>query len=344
MIGGISVETEEVKKIILNFTLEAQKQLTTNFQKKKKRVIVIAGPTCCGKSALAMNLAQEMDGEIISADSMQVYRGMDIGTAKANPEERLQIPHHLIDIRSINENFNVVDFYYEARQACQKVLEQGNTPIVAGGSGFYLHALLYGPPSGPPSVPELRKSLEEEMEKVGPDFLYYKLVQQDPQYAKTITKNDKQKIIRALEIMALTNKKVSKLSWKGRRRPLNYDFRCWFLHRPREKLYDRIDVRCDEMLAKGFLEEVRRLEQEGFRANHSACQAIGYRQALDFLQTPQSENDYENFVRTFKQATRNYAKRQMTWFKKEPLFRWLDVDMHDPETVFDMIRKDYELL
>ncbi|WP_032125950.1 tRNA (adenosine(37)-N6)-dimethylallyltransferase MiaA [Candidatus Protochlamydia naegleriophila] len=344
MIGETSVETEEVKRIILNFALEVQKQIPSNFQKRKKRVIVISGPTCCGKSALAMNLAQAMDGEIISADSMQVYRRMDIGTAKATKEERLLVPHHLIDIRDIQDSFNVVDFYYEARQAIQRILDEGNVPIVAGGSGFYLHALLYGPPSGPPSVPELRKSLEEEIECVGSDVLYERLCQLDPQYAKTITKNDKQKIVRALEIIMLTNKKVSKLSWKGRRKPQNYDFRCWFLHRPKEKLYERIDRRCDKMLDEGFLEEVRRLDLEGIRQNSSASQAIGYRQALDYLLTEQSAAHYDQFVKSFKQATRHYAKRQFTWFRKEPLFRWLDVDMHDPEVVFDMIMKDYELL
>lgn len=344
MIGGISFETEEIKRIILDFAFQVQKQIPSNFQRNKKRVIVLAGPTCCGKSKLAMELAEAMDGEIISADSMQVYRGMDIGTAKATIEERLLIPHHLIDIRDIQESFNVVDFYYEARQACQQILDRGNVPIVAGGSGFYLHTLLYGPPSGPPSVPELRKSLEDEMEQLGSEALYARLAELDPQYAKSITKNDKQKIVRALEIMMLTNKKVSKLSWKGRRKPQNYDFHCWFLHRPKDKLYERIDKRCEKMLKEGFLEEVRRLEKEGLRENSSASQAIGYRQALDFLLTLQSETDYENFVKVFKQATRHYAKRQFTWFRKEPLFRWLDVDMHDPEVVFDIIKKDYEIL
>jgi tRNA dimethylallyltransferase len=341
---GVSLETEEVKRIILNFTLEVQKQIPASLQRKKKRVIVLSGPTSCGKSKLAMELARAMDGEIISADSMQVYRGMDIGTAKASKEERLLIPHHLIDIRDIQENFNVVDFYYEARQACQQVLDRGNVPIVAGGSGFYLHALLYGPPSGPPSIPELRRSLEEEIERLGPEALYARLAEFDPQYAKSITKNDKQKIVRALEIIMLTNKKVSKLSWKGRRKPQNYDFHCWFLHRPKAKLYERIDKRCEKMLKEGFIDEVMHLDQQGLRQNNSASQAIGYRQVLDFLLTSQTPADYENFVKTFKQATRNYAKRQFTWFRKEPLFRWLDVDMHDPEVVFDIIKKDYELL
>lgn len=219
--GGVAFETEVVKRLVLDYALEIQKQIPSNLLRKKKRIIVISGPTCCGKSALAMQLAQEMDGEIVSADSMQVYRGMDIGTAKPTQKERLLIPHHLIDIRDVTENFNVVDFYYEARHACRQILERGNIPIVAGGSGFYLHAFLYGPPSGPPSVPELRKSLEKEMEELGHETLFERLCSLDPQYAKTITKNDKQKIVRALEIIALTNKKVSKISWKGRRKPQN---------------------------------------------------------------------------------------------------------------------------
>ena len=203
---------------------------------------------------------------------------------------------------------------------------------------------MYGPPCGPPSIPEVRKALENEMEVLGADLLFQRLTELDPQYAHSITKNDKQKIIRALEIMTLTRKKVSEFQWKGRRKPQNYDFHCWFLHRPKDKLYERIDHRCERMLKEGFLDEVRRLEVNGLRENSSASQAIGYRQALDFLSTSQSPEEYALFVKKFKQATRQYAKRQCTWFRKEPLFRWLDVDLHDHEMVFDVIKKDYEIL
>jgi tRNA dimethylallyltransferase len=337
-----TIEKKELERIFCGFTIEAQKQLTSNFNKFKKKVIVIAGPTACGKSALAMALAEQNGGEIISADSMQVYRGMDIGTAKATKEEQLSIPHHLIDIRNLQDNFNVVDFYYEARHCCQKVQAHENIPLIVGGSGFYLHSLMFGPPSGPPSVPELRKALEEEAKRMGSEILYERLKQLDPQYANSITKNDQQKIIRALEIITLTGKKVSKLSWKGRRKPQNYEFLCWFLYRPREILYHRIEERCDRMIAAGLLDEVRELDKQGLRNNTSAAQAIGYRQALEFLDSNQSKEDYKKFVESFKQASRNYAKRQLTWFKKEPLFRWLDLDMHDPEVAMEMIRQDYE--
>lgn len=337
-----TLEKSEIERIFAGFTVEAQKQLTTKLNKPKKRVIVLAGPTAVGKSALGLSLAKIYGGEIISADSMQVYRGMDIGTAKPSLKEREEVPHHLIDIRDVNENFNVVDFYYEARHCCQLAINRESIPLVVGGSGFYLHSLLYGPPSGPPSVAELRKSLEDECLKLGSAALYARLQQVDPIYANTITKNDAQKIIRALEIVTLTGKKVSKLSWKGRRKPQNYDFRCWFLHRPREILYRRIDERCDMMLLEGLLDEVERLDKAGLRGNTSAAQAIGYRQALQFLDSKRSKEDYKHFVESFKQASRHYAKRQFTWFRKEPLFRWLDLDMHDPEVALDMIRQDYE--
>lgn len=337
-----TIEKEEIERIFLGFALEAQKQITSNLQKPKKKAIVISGPTASGKSAFALSLAEQIGGEIISADSMQVYRGMDIGTAKASKEDRERVPHHLLDIREITESFNVVDFYYEARHCCQQVLAREGIPIIVGGSGFYLHSLLYGPPSGPPSVPELRKALEDEIEKLGSDILYERLKGLDPQYASTITKNDKQKIVRALEILTLTGKKVSKLAWKGRRKSLNYNFRCWFLYRPKENLYKRIDDRCEKMLEDGFLEEVEKLDKLGLRTNSSASQAIGYRQALDFLQTKKTKADYRHFVDSFKQASRNYAKRQFTWFRREPIFRWLDLDLHDQEVAQEMIRQDYE--
>lgn len=341
MQSEVTIEKEEIKRIFLGLAVEAQK-IPAGLQKPKKKVILIAGPTGCGKSDLAMQLCQEMGAEIISGDSIQVYRGMDIGTAKPSAHDRELVNHHLIDIRDVTEPFNVVDFYYEARHCCQLIHGRENIPMVVGGSGFYLHSLLYGPPSGPPSVPELRKSLEHEIETLGSEILYQRLSELDPEYARTITKHDKQKIIRALEIINLTGKKVSKLSWKGRYKPLNYDFRCWFLHRPKEILYQRIEKRCEKMIHEGFIEEVEKLVQAGIRSNSSACQAIGYRQALDFLESPRSKEDFKIFMDTFKQASRNYAKRQFTWFRREPLFRWVDLELHDPEVVMDIIKQDFE--
>lgn len=333
-----------IEKIYLGFAVEVQKQMSGEIYLPKKRVIVLAGPTAVGKSAFAMQLAKEIGGEIVSADSMQVYRGMDIGTAKVSLEERLEVPHHLIDIRNINEPFNVVDFAFEARQECKKILDRGAVPIVVGGSGFYIHSFIYGPPGGPPPVQELRASLLKEMENLGPDVLYERLRKIDPKYASTITKFDRQKIIRGLEIITLSGDLVSRNIWRGQKNPQTFDYRCWFLHRPKQVLHDRINVRCEEMVKCGFIEEVKKLEKEGLRENSSAAQSIGYRQALEFLLTNQTEADMQKFLADFKQASRKYVKRQFTWFRKEPLFRWLDLDLHDRELSIDMIRQDYEIV
>lgn len=335
-----SVGEKPIQKVISQFLY--QMQYTFSVQQRRPRVIVLAGATGTGKSALAMQIAREYGAEIVSADSMQVYRGMDIGTAKPSLDEQQEIPHHMIDIRDVRERFNVVDFYYQARLACQQVHERGKIPIVVGGSGFYLHALIYGPPSGPPSLPELREALQSEIETLGADALYERLQALDPAYAATITKHDKQKIVRGLEIMALTNVRVSELSWKEKRRPQNFDFRCWFLYRPKEELYALIEQRCDAMLQAGLVDEVRQLLPQGLEENSSAVQAIGYRQVLEFLRTPCSQSDYKKFVHDFKQATRQYAKRQYTWFRnKETLFRWVDVTQVSRSELIDRIMQDY---
>jgi tRNA dimethylallyltransferase len=309
----------------------------------KKRVIVIAGPTASGKTRLSLELARIMGGEIISADSMQVYKGMDIGTAKVVKGDRLAIPHHLIDICDLSESFNVVNFYESAKVICQEIIGRGHVPIVVGGTGFYLHALLYGPPEGPPSVPEIRKHLEEDMEKFGTEALYEKLQKLDPEYAATIGCRDRHKIIRSLEIISLTGKRVSDFpKARGGGHPLEFDFRCWFIYFPMEILYPRIEMRCDEMIAKGFIEEVEQLSQKGLRENRSASQAIGYRQCLEFLDSPRTDEDWEHFVWAFKQASRRYAKRQFTWFKKKSLFRFLDIDVHGYQKILELIIQDYE--
>jgi tRNA dimethylallyltransferase len=339
---SIIYKEDQIEQIFLSTIREQEQKIPPEVNLRRKRAIILAGPTGTGKSAMAMMMAQAMGGEIISADSMQVYRGMDIGTAKPSKAEQELIPHHLIDIRNVTESFNVVDFYYQAKHICQQIHARDNVPIFVGGSGFYVHSLIYGPPSGPPSVPDLRKDLEESMDKLGPDFMYEKLKKMDPQYAATITKHDRHKIVRALEIISLTGKRVSKYTWKNRKHSPNIDFRCWFLHRPRANLYHRIEKRCDKMIEAGLIDEVRRLDQEGIRKNSTASQAIGYRQTLQYLDSPQTKDDYRYYVDEFKKATRHYAKRQFTWFRREPLFRWIDLDLHDPETAMEIIMQDYE--
>lgn len=339
--SGLTFEDKELQILLTHFALPQKQKLIP--RSKKKKIIVIAGPTAVGKSKLALSIAKAIGGEIISADSMQVYRGMDIGTAKTPLAEREKIPHHLIDSRDLDETFNVVEYYQESCQAIKEVLDKGAVPIVVGGTGFYIHSMIYGPPSGPPSDPKLRKILEGEMESKGTQILYDKLKELDPGYATSITQNDRHKIVRALEIISLTQCRVSDLPPVSSENADTYDFRCWFVHMSKESLYPRIEMRCDKMIADGFVDEVKRLEKEGLSKNATASQAIGYRQCLEYLSSPQSQEDWDRFIQTFKQASRRYAKRQFTWFRKEPLFRWLDIDQVPIEKAAEMIIQDYEL-
>lgn len=338
--SGIVFEDQEVKKYLAHFNIPLKEKIPP--KAKKKKIIVIAGPTSVGKTKRSLIIAHAIGGEIISADSMQVYRGMDIGTAKVSKEDRARIPHHLIDIREIGERFNVMDFYQEANKAIHEILAKEHVPIIVGGTGFYIHCLIYGPPQGPPSAQDVRNKLEEEMKKYGIGAMYEKLQQLDPEYANTITQSDKQKIIRALEIISLTKQKVSQIPISTEKRE-DYDFRCWFLYMPKEILYPKIEMRCDEMIASGLIHEVEELEKKDLRQNHSASQAIGYRQCLHYLSSQKSQADYDAFVAAFKQASRRYAKRQFTWFRREPFFRWLNVDEHSLENSVEMIIQDYEL-
>jgi tRNA dimethylallyltransferase len=294
-----------------------------------------------GKTQLSLLIARALGGEVISMDSMQVYRGMDIGTAKPSRSEREAIVHHLIDSRDLDETFNVVESTQEGYSAIKEILDKGAVPLVVGGTGFYIHSLIYGPPQGPPANLQIRSRLESEMDLLGTEMLYARVKELDPVYAASITSNDKQKIIRALEIMAISSKKVSDLPLAPARE--NYDFRCWFLYASKEALYPRIEMRCDEMLASGLVDEVTRLSQEGLRGNSTASQAIGYRQCLEYLDSAKTQEDWDRFVSMFKQASRRYAKRQFTWFRKEPLFRWLNRDALSVEQVAEMIIQDYEL-
>ncbi|MEN9655000.1 MAG: tRNA dimethylallyltransferase [Chlamydiota bacterium] len=321
----------------LNPLLEA-----TKTGRRKKRVLVIAGPTASGKTELSIALSQVVGGEVISADSMQVYRGMDIGTAKPTPEQRLLIAHHMIDVCDLHESFNVAEFYGRTQESLRSIVLRDNVPIVVGGSGFYIHTLLYGAPAGPPSDPDVRKQLEKQMHDMGPEALYQRLQQLDPEYASTLSTRDRHKIIRALEIIALSELPVSHFQKAKEPEESLYDYRCWFLYYPRERLYARIDSRCDEMIRKGFLDEVKELETKGLRGNGSASQAIGYRQALAFLDSDQTDDNYITFVTHFKRATRQFAKRQFTWFRKEPLFRWLNIEEHSPDRLKELILQDFE--
>jgi tRNA dimethylallyltransferase len=332
--------TKDIDQLVKDL-YQPLKEKNPKYQKKKK-VIVIAGPTAVGKTDLSIEIAKILNGEIISADSMQVYKNMDIGTAKATLSQRNEIKHHLIDIQDVSEPFNVSDYYREAHKALRNIFILNKTPMVVGGSGFYLHALLYGPPLGPPSDIKIREDLEDKMKKMGREFMYERLQMIDPKYAQTITEMDKQKIIRALEIITITQKKVSDIPKPQIIKSNLYDYRNWFLYYPKEILYKKVDQRCDEMIEMGLIEEVKKLLKENLLKNSSASQAIGYRQTIDYLNSKKTKDDYLKFVLEFKKASRKYVKRQFTWFRKEPFFRWINLNEMPLEKAKEFILQDYE--
>lgn len=308
----------------------------------RNKVILLAGPTGVGKTAVSLQLAEYLDVEVISADSMQVYKGMDIGTAKANPVQREEVRHHLIDIRDITDPYNVAEFYEEAHRAILDILQRNAVPVVVGGTGFYLHALIYGPPQGPPSDPKVRQKIEKDYDNFGIEPLYEKMKMLDPNYASTITRNDVHKILRALEIMEMTGKPVSSFPWKGKQPNPYFDFHAYFLTLPKDRLYPLLSKRCDEMLQAGFLDEVVKLEEMGIRKNRSATQAIGYKQALEYLSSQKTPDDYDTFVKEFKKATHSLVKKQITWFRREKMFHWIDLSKHQSHEVAEMIANDYK--
>lgn len=337
---SIFYNTDNIEDQVAELYLPLRKK--NQNEKAKKKVIVIAGPTGVGKTDLSIEIAQVLGGEIISADSMQVYIDMDIGTAKASEEQQKKVEHHLLDIKEITDSFNVSDFYRKAHRACRQILLKGKVPMVVGGSGFYIHSFLYGPPLGPPSNPEIRKKLEEQLDKMGMDFLFERLQMLDPEYAKTITHKDKHKIIRALEIMSISKQKVSEIPKPDVEQKPLYNFRLWFLAQPKEDIYEKVNIRCDEMIEKGFIEEVKKLKDKGLESNYSASQAIGYRQCLKYLNSNQTLDDRLSFIDEFKKASKKYIKRQFTWFKKEPNFRYLNLKEIGLEKAKEYILQDYE--
>lgn len=287
-------------------------------------LIILSGPTAVGKSSLAVELAQKLNGEVISADSMQVYRGMDIGTAKIKQDEMQGIPHHLIDVCDLSALFNVVSFVQEAKKAIQTVRQKERVPILVGGTGFYIHALLYGEPEGPPADFSLRKELEKRWDNGESERIKEQLKEIDPEYFKTISSGDRRKMIRGLEIYESTNKPPS--FFKGFQRDQQMqDSNClpFFLHMERPNLYERINLRVEQMVEEGLIDEVSRLIPKGLKKNLTASQAIGYRQVLQYFSghfTTEEELTIE-----IQKVTRRYAKRQMTWFRSDPNFSWVEV-------------------
>lgn len=292
----------------------------------RPRVIAIVGPTAVGKTALSVELAKRLNGEIISCDSMQIYRTMDIGTAKATPEERCGILHHLIDIKNPDEDFSCADYAILAKKAINDIGARGKIPIFCGGTGLYLDSVLEIP-SFADTVRDdpYRAEMEAYATEHGADALHELLSSVDPESAEAIHKNNIKRVIRALEIHHLTGKKKSELDALSKEQNPPYDATVFFLTcRDKELLYSRIEKRVDIMLDMGLLDECRSLYERGMLSNGScASAAIGYKELLPYLE---GRDSLENCIAQLKLSTRHYAKRQITWFKKKSSYHTIYVD------------------
>jgi tRNA dimethylallyltransferase len=294
-------------------------------------VLVLFGPTASGKTDLLLRHFGRGDSpkaEIVSADSMQVYRGMDIGTAKPSPEERLQLPHHLIDIRNPDEQFTAGDFVRLAREAIDDIAGRGNIPIVSGGTGFYLRNLVLGLPEAPPSNQAIRDALKLELKEKGAAALMEELARFDPVSAGKIHLNDEYRLLRALEVQRLCGRPLSSFSMSTGDGAPEYDFRIIGLYRPREELYRRINERCAAMFSQGLPEEVQKLYDSGYTPRDPGLRAIGYREF--FVEDPLASgvfrlsNDIAGVQALVAMNSRRYAKRQITFFSSLPGAQWIN--------------------
>ncbi len=290
----------------------------------KNPLVIIAGPTASGKSSLSVGLAKKLDGEIISADSMQVYKNMDIGSAKISLEEMESVPHHMIDIIEPVEDYNVTLFKEKAKECAAQITERGHLPIIVGGTGFYIQALLYDIDFKEEDADRsYRKELEEEAKKNGNESLYKRLVEIDSASAQKIHPNNTKRLIRALEYFHLTGEPISGHNELMRRKDSPYSFCYFVLYKDREKLYENIEKRVDGMMEQGFLQEVEALKKSGVTRRMTSMQGLGYRELYDYLE---GKYPLEEALRLIKRNTRHFAKRQLTWFKRERDVIWVNKD------------------
>lgn len=306
----------------------------------KQPLIILTGPTASGKTTLSVALAKRIGGEIISADSMQVYRHMDVGSAKVTKEEMEGIPHYLIDVLDPEDSFDVVRFQEMAKEAMGRIRDHGHIPIVAGGTGFYIQALLndidFTENDGDM---EYRHELELLAENEGPKVLHALLRRVDPESADTIHANNTKRVIRALEFYKKTGKKISEHNQEERKKSSPYLFAYYVLNMDRSLLYERIDRRVDLMMENGLIDEVRRLKDRGCTRNMVSMQGLGYKEILDHLN---GEISLEEAVYILKRDTRHFAKRQLTWFKREKEVTWIDQEefSFDRERILEWMIQD----
>lgn len=302
---------------------------------KKKPLIILTGPTAVGKTKASIGLAKAVDGEIISADSMQVYQHMDIGSAKIKPEEMEGIPHHLIDVLEPDDEFHVVKFQQLAKKAMREIWERGHIPIVTGGTGFYIQALLYDIDFDENEKEDAcRKELEAYAKEHGAEALHEKLAFVDPASAEMIHPNNIKRVIRALEFYEQTGKRISEHNETQRQRESPYAFAYFVLTDDRAHLYERINRRVDQMIEEGLVNEVQALKDKGYTKQLVSMQGLGYKEILDYLD---GNCTLEEAIYTIKRDTRHFAKRQLTWFKRERDVIWINKQSfgYDAEQILD---------
>ncbi len=287
----------------------------------KPKVVIIGGPTGSGKSHVALKLAEALDGEIVNADSMQVYKYMDIGTAKPTKEERQKVPHHLLDVVEPDEPFNAALYRELALPVIRDIEERGKTCFVVGGTGLYIKVLLGGLFSCPPSDPELRRSLWEECQGLGPERLHKRLAAIDPESASKIHPRDRMRITRALEVYELTKKRPSELAGGHEFKEKSLDALKLCLSLPRDVLYEKINRRAEEMVKSGLVEETKGLIEMGYSPGLKPMKAIGYKHMASYIM---GEAPLEEALTRMKRDTRRYAKRQLTWFRGDREYHWFD--------------------
>ncbi len=306
------------------------------------KLVILTGPTAVGKTQLSISLAKEIGGEIISTDSMQVYKKMDIGTDKISPEQMQGVPHHLIDVLEPTENFNVKRFQEMALSAMEQIYERGHVPILVGGTGFYIQAVLYGIDfTETDDDPSIRLELEEQARRIGPVQMHNKLKEIDPEAAAAIPAGNQKRVIRALEYYAKTGKKISQHNKEQHEKISPYSFHYFVLTDERPILYERINKRVDQMVERGLVKEVEMLLQQGVTPDMTSMQGLGYREAIGYLQ---GSYDLERMKELIKQNTRHFAKRQLTWFRREQQVEWIDKSLYHRNNVevLQEIMKRYE--
>ena len=293
----------------------------------KRPLIILTGPTAVGKTKASIGLAKALNGEIISADSMQVYKYMDIGSAKIRPDEMQGITHYLIDELEPDEEFHVVKFQQMAKEAMEAIYAKGKIPIVVGGTGFYIQALLYDIDFTESNEDTAyRQELEQLANEKGAEHLHEMLRKVDPVSADTIHANNVKRVIRALEFYHQTGEKISEHNEQERAKNSPYDFCYFVLNDDREKLYERINLRIDQMLEEGLIDEVKALKDKGYTRDMVSMQGLGYKEILDYLN---DECTLEEAIYILKRDTRHFAKRQLTWFRRERDVIWIEKPSYD---------------